>query len=137
MNVHFLVKAIVVVGISMIFSACTLFGGGKATKQQNNSDPSKAQSGDGKGSIINQELKKQYDMYQEIIQYQSEQDKKVLQQSEERYKKLKQESDKATKTEEKGTSSSSANQEKSTGSGSDQAKNKKEGDSSNSDGGSD
>jgi hypothetical protein len=108
MNVRFFVKVIGVVGISMLFTACNMFGGGGASQQKSNPDQSKpkAQSTTGRESVIDQELKKQLDMYKEIIQHQKEQEQKVIQQSEERYKILKEQSDKPAKTEKGGTSSS-------------------------------
>ncbi|MFD0695027.1 hypothetical protein ACFQZT_13045 [Paenibacillus sp. GCM10027628] len=120
MNVKFFAKFISVAGLSFLLTACSLFGSSSAGKSKSKTDQGgqKAQSSPGKASIIDQELKKQYDIYKEIIQYQMEQDKKVIKQSEERFKKLKEESNKPAKTEKaegkkqsKDTSSKSSNKQ--------------------------
>ncbi|MBD0380753.1 hypothetical protein [Paenibacillus sedimenti] len=94
MNVIFFAKLMNVAGLLVLLTACNLLGGCDAAKKKEDPKQQKAQSGKGKESVIDQELQKQYDIYQEIIKYQIEQDKKMIKQSEERYKKLKEESDK-------------------------------------------
>ncbi|NEW06241.1 hypothetical protein GK047_09475 [Paenibacillus sp. SYP-B3998] len=108
MNLRFVVTVMAVLGLSILLTGCSIFGGGDKAQKKESTDQSKqkSQSTKDKPSVINQELKKQYDMYKEIIQYQIEQDKKVIKQSEERYKKLKEESDKPPKTEKKDSKSS-------------------------------
>ncbi|MGG1551641.1 hypothetical protein [Paenibacillus ferrarius] len=88
-----------VVGVLvMVLSACSLFGGKakqdeEAAKQKE--QQTKAQS-TGDQSIINQELKKQYDMYHEILKYRLDQQANMAKQTEERYKKLKEQSSKSS-----------------------------------------
>lgn len=94
MSVRFLVKLIGITGMVILISACSIFGGGKKEDAKKDQSKSKAQSTKGKESVIDQELKKQYEIYNEILQYKIEQDTKLIKQSEERYKKLKEESDK-------------------------------------------
>ncbi|NRF89551.1 hypothetical protein HQN89_00680 [Paenibacillus frigoriresistens] len=97
MNVRFLVKLMCMTGMVILISACSIFGGDSSKKKEDakkDQSKSNAQSTTGKGSIIDQELKKQYQIYNEILQYKIEQDQKLIKQSEERYKKLKAESEK-------------------------------------------
>ncbi|RTE09736.1 hypothetical protein [Paenibacillus whitsoniae] len=103
-----------VVGVLvMVLSACSLFGGKakqdeEAAKQKE--QQTKAQS-TGDQSIINQELKKQYDMYHEILKYRLDQQANMAKQTEERYKKLKEQSSKSSNQsndKSKDTSSSSS-----------------------------
>ncbi|OPH60768.1 hypothetical protein BC351_16345 [Paenibacillus ferrarius] len=102
MKIRFIVKIIVVFGLAFLLTACTLFGKGSDKQKEDTSkqkqEKSKAQSTSQDDSVINQELKKQYQMYNEIIEYKTQQEKKLIKQSEERYKKLKEESNKSDKS---------------------------------------
>jgi hypothetical protein len=66
-----------------------LGGGGQGKKGKGEGEGSKEPS-----SVIDQELKKQLQIFMEIKQYQQEQDEKVMKQTEERKKKLEKEAEK-------------------------------------------
>ena len=81
MSIRFLVKLMGITGMVILISACSIFGGDSDKKKEDakkDQAKSKEQSTKGKESIINQELKKQYEMYNEIIQYKIEQDQNLL-----------------------------------------------------------
>ncbi|MDR6549326.1 hypothetical protein [Paenibacillus qinlingensis] len=86
-------KGITLAILIITLTACSLFGGG-AKKKEEEKKEAEAKS---KESVIDQELKKQYQMYNEVIEYQKAQDVKLIKESEERYKKLKEQADKPTK----------------------------------------
>ncbi|GFZ98823.1 hypothetical protein GCM10008018_51170 [Paenibacillus marchantiophytorum] len=97
MRIRLVLKIIGVSNMIVLLTACTLFGGDSEKKKDTNKQKdtkSKAQSTKKQDSVIDQELKKQYQMYNEIIEYKVKQDQKLIKQSEEHFKKLKEESDK-------------------------------------------
>ncbi|NOU72234.1 hypothetical protein GC098_12500 [Paenibacillus sp. LMG 31458] len=108
MSVRFLVKLMGVSGMVILISACSIFGGDSSKKKEDakkDQSKSKTQSTKGKESVIDQELKKQYQIYNEILQYKIDQDTKLIKQSEERYKKLKEESNKPSDSKRSGDTS--------------------------------
>ena len=81
-------KRIAIAILIITLTACSLFGGGQKKKEEAKKEQAEAKS---KESVIDQELKKQYQMFNEVIEYQKAQNAKLIKESEEHYKKLKEE----------------------------------------------
>jgi flagellar motility protein MotE (MotC chaperone) len=80
-----------------IIALLVLASCGSNNKQDTSKQSNQQKGQSNKPSVIDQEVKKQVDIYNEIQQHQKEQEQKVIQQTKERYKKLEKESNKKVK----------------------------------------